>query len=744
MKTTKKAVLAISMLIMMVYKLPAQTITSISPTSGSLVGNTTVTIKGTGFTTKTPTVFFGKVKILSSNIRVVSDKEIIVKNLPVNSVQSVSVKVIVNGQKALSPTNFDFKLPEITSVSPDSSSVKGNEIITIKGNYLSGATYVKFDQAGNPPLTVNDTIITVKNPPHVSGQVDVKVEVQGKYSATNTNSKFTYISNVPRGTYTLSLENLTGLSKKYKVYVLGFSTGSQKMLTVNPVTLEGEFTSITSNNGYIESYELGAEITSIELSNQNPIVGARVYFFIADTSKTYNDNASKTLNGNLGFPFSKKGASVTQVGNPPQTDFPPYSYIEPTFEANQGLYIDVSMVDGFFFPLSIIAEDKNSKELDRIGVSKGITAADVINAYKPFMANVKANKVYDDLYHVVNSDLTVLLNPGLYLENNVSALETVFDEALNKLFTDATLKMNIWQNGDNKFQAYYDVKPVLKTFPKTSNTHEALEFTSVGATTLHMFNPVGFSVVSYLDNTSTSPARKAIEGSISNSVLTFTTPLPLDTGLTVGMYVSSNGCAIDGKTIITEINTTSKGIVSVNVNTKATCTSPNLQYKFAKAPTNYYYSSGQMTFAGIGLFADGPYRYPNNENLQIVVNGLENQISTALNRGVAVKTFTDTSSKGYTTKNWGVETNWYPSGEPQNIFSYFMHTAKVNGINIFSLPKNSVQSARGDAMARAYGFAYDENPVGNSNQVQPQVPSEFPGAYPKGTTKLKLVLGAWK
>jgi hypothetical protein len=47
-------------------------------------------------------------------------------------------------------------------------------------------------------------------------------------------------------------------------------------------------------------------------------------------------------------------------------------------------------------------------------------------------------------------------------------------------------------------------------------------------------------------------------------------------------------------------------------------------------------------------------------------------------------------------------------------------------------------------MAKAYGFACDENPVGNSNQVQPQVPSEFPGAYPKGTTKLKLVLGAWK
>jgi hypothetical protein len=740
MKTTKKAIIAIIILIMMVSTLSAQTITSISPTSGSLTGNTVVTIKGTGFTTK-PTVLFGAVGVPLNDIKVVSNTKIIVKSPAVSSPKSVKVTVIVNGNSATAPKFFEYKLPEITSISPDSSSVKGNEIITIKGNYLSGATYVKFDQAGNPPLTVNDTIITVKNPPHISGKVGVRVQVQGVYSNINDNSKFIYSSNVPKGLYSISLKDSTGLSKKYKVYVLGYTTNSQKMLTVNPVTLEGEFTTITSKKGYIESYELGKEITSIKVSNQNPIVGARIFFFIADTSKTYNDNASKTSNRNLGFPFSESGASVLQVDNPPQTDFPPYSYIEATFEANQGLYLDVSTVDGFFFPLSIIAEDNNGVELDRIGQSKGITAAGVANAYKPFMKNVKADKDYDSLYYVVNSDVAALLNPGLYLENNTSALETVFDEALNKLFTDATLKMNIWQNGDNKFQAYYDVKPVLKTFPNTSNTHEALEFTSAGATTLHVFNPVGFSVVSYFD--STSNTRKPIMGSIAKETLLFETPLPLDTGLTVGMYVCSGGGSTDGKTQITKINKVQNKIVSVNLSSSKDYAS-TFQYKFAKAPTNYYYSSGQMTFAGIGLFADGPFRYPNDKNLQIVVNGLENQISTALNRGVAVKTFTDTSSKGHTTKNWEVETNWYPSGEPQNLFSYFMHTAKVNGINIFSLPKNSVQSARGDVMAKAYGFAYDENPVGNSNQVQPQVPSEFPGAYPKGTTKLKLVLGAWK
>ncbi len=746
--STKYMLLSVIFFITTQYTLKAQTITSMSPTSGSLAGNTSITIKGTGFTSK-PTVLFGAVGVLPKNVKVVSDKEIIVKNSAVSSEQSVKIEVIVNGKSAYAPKKFNFKLPAITAVSPNSSSVKGNKNITITGKYLSGTSYVKFGSAGNVPLSVTDTKVTVKNPPLTSGKVDVQVEVQGKFSIVNNKSKFTYKSDKPDSTYVISLENLTGLAKKYKIYVLGYSTTSKKMLTVNPTTSQGTFITMPSDSGYVKSYELGKDIKTIDLTNKNPLVGARIYFFIDDTTVTYKDNSTKTKNNNLGFKYTMSGANVYQVNNPPQSAFPQYNYIEATFKENQGLFIDISTVDGFFFPLSLIAEDKNGKELDRIGQPSTITADHIVNAYKPFMNKLvkggeKDAEYYNSLYYKANGDLTALLNPGLYLENKTSMLETVFDNALNKLFTHASLKMNIWQNGTNKFSANYTVSPVTSmTFPGTTNKHDALKFTATGAETLYVFNPVGFSVVSYQKGNKRVP----IMGSINKSkVLTFDTPLPKNTGLKVGMYVSSGGGSTDGKTQITKINTSKKGIVSVTLNFSSAYSS-SFQYKFAKAPTQYYYSSGQMTFAGIGLFADGAYRYPGKSkkaiNNQTVVNGIENQISTALNRGVAVVDYKTVKTAGYTTTNWAKETSWYPKNQPQNYFSYFLHTAKVGSTNIFTLPLvNKTKSSRGEYMGRAYGFAYDENPIGGKGGAQ--VPSEFPGTYPKGTTQLKLVLGSWK
>ncbi|TCI90644.1 IPT/TIG domain-containing protein [Tenacibaculum sp. M341] len=821
-----QTITAVCCLIACTIQLNAQKVTSMSPTSGSLYTNT-VKFKGSGFSpSNKPTILFGKVGVPSNNITVDSNL-ITVKTPKVSKPQSVDVTFLFGSKKQKLNTKFTFKLPTITSVSPDSTALIGNKKITIKGKYLSGATTVKFGSASSPASPLNDSIITVKNPTQKSGTVNVRVKVQGKLSKkneasftyclpeikkispdsssvkgnklitikgkylsgvqainfgtkggtninvqsdnvltvknptvskgqtinvtaisqsqsskTNVNSTFKYLSNKSDSIYTLSLKNATKLSSNYKIYVLGYSTNSKKMLKVNPTTLKASFEDIKKSSGYIESYELGTEITSIELSNTNPIVGARIYFFVANTSKTYKDNSNKTLNKNLGFSYSNSGASVSQVANPPQQAFPHFSYIEATFKKDKALYIDVSSVDGFFFPLSIIAQDKNGTELDRIGQPANITSKQITASYKPFIENSNAIDAYKDLYQNLDSDITALINPGLYLQKNISELETVFNDALNTIFTSTTLNMNIWQNGTNSFQKNYTVTPVQnQPFPNTNNTHDALKFTSSGSKTLYVFNPVDFAIVSYKNPTTNT--RQAITGSIKNKVLTFTNTLPTNTKLVEGMYVSSNGCAIDGKTQITKVNTNSKGIVSVNVNTKTKCSSPTLPYKFAKAPTQYYYSPGQMTFAGIGLFADGTFRY-NSKNYQTVVNGIENQISTALNRGIALVEYEDTTSEGHTTKNWADESKWYPNNQPQNVFSYFMHTAKVNGQHIFSLPKNKVTSAKGDYMAKAYGFAYDENPVGKNIGKQPQVPSEFSGSYPKGTKKLKLILGPWK
>ena len=518
-------------------------------------------------------------------------------------------------------------------------------------------------------------------------------------------------------------------------------------------TKTGVFTAVpaSADSGYVESYALGTEITEIELSNTNPIVGVRIYFFVANNSATYHDSSAHTGNNNLGFYYWDQGASVQQVQNPPQSAYPPYSYIEPTFETDQGLFIDVSSVDGFFFPLSISAQDSNSKEVGRIGQTKALTAVDLVAAYKPFMETYIAEDpsvvAYLDLCQKIDADQTVLYNPGLYLKTESNGLDTAFNAALNTLFTDTSLNMNMWQNGLGLGASYdyFTVTPISNvTFPGTTNTHGALEFKNSDST-YYVFNPVGFSVVSYehIDAKTKVKTMQRIQGSVKKGVLTFTEPLPLNAGLMKGMYVSSGGGSTDGQTQITKINTNTTGIVSVNISNSSDF--PNTAvYQFAKAPTNYYSSPGLMTFAGIGLMADGTFRYSNAKS-QTVVNGFENQISTALNRGVAVVNYTKTGQKnkpGFTTDNWAVETNWYPKGQPQNYFSYFMHTATVGKTHIFTCPVDSVQSARGDYMSMAYGFAYDENPM--HSIPGPQVPSEFPGVFPAGTVKLEIELGPWK
>ncbi|CAL2075554.1 IPT/TIG domain-containing protein [Tenacibaculum sp. 190524A05c] len=723
-------------------KMHAQSVKSIYPTSGSLNGQTKVVIKGSGFTSKKlESVIFGAVGIPVTTNNVKSDSIIEVLTPAVNKAQSVNVEVVFNGLTCENKPFFNYEKPVITSFFPISTSTKGKEVITIKGKYFSGASYVKFGKAGNTPLKVTDTLITVKNPPHIEGEVEVAVEVQTNLGVAP--SMFGYWNKPPLNTYNLKLESLIGLGSDYKVYVLGYSTGSQKILTPNKKK-QGVFTKVTEKTGYVKSYELGTDITSIELSNLNPIVGARIYFFVANTTKTYKDNSGKTGNGNLGFSYSGYGSAVQQVGNPPQSDFPQYSYIEPTFESGQGLFIDVSLVDGFFFPLSLLAEDKKGNELGRVGQTEGISAEEVSNAYKPFMKKYKNSSGYDDLSYKADKNLTVLLNPGLYLAKNTSSLETVFDDALKSLFMDKTLNMNIWQKDKDGTPYYFNVKPKLGvTFPGTTNTHDALEFTAPGLSeSLYVFNPKGFSVVSYEDTQ--TKKRLPIKGTIANSILTFNTPLPSSVGILKGMYVSNASCKPNTSVTISKVNTNTSGeIVSVNIDTGSKCASTSKQFKFSKAPKNYYQSSGQMTFAGSGLFADGGIRYPNNANLQVILNGLENQLSTALNRGVAITKAVGTE-KGRTTTLWGKETSWYPSGTTQNLFSYFMHTATVKGKNIFSLPANAAKSARGAKMAQAYGFSYDENPIEFKRTNQPPVPSEFTGTYPNGTTQLKLVLGPWK
>jgi len=213
-------------------------------------------------------------------------------------------------------------------------------------------------------------------------------------------------------------------------------------------------------------------------------------------------------------------------------------------------------------------------------------------------------------------------------------------------------------------------------------------------------------------------------------------PLPADTPIVTGMYVS--GAGANDATTVTAITTNSAGdIASLTLSNGKGSAAPNSQFAFSKI-SKVFATSGCMVFANFGVFA---YKEGiTNGDLQNITLNMQNQIVSALNRGVANMT-PSSSDGGHNSKDWGTETNWYPKDAPQNLFSLFMHTATSAQTPIFTQPSGAVECARGATMSMAYGFAYDENPgpVPPAPTGQPEVPSKFDPA-PQATASMAISL----
>ena len=242
-------------------------------------------------------------------------------------------------------------------------------------------------------------------------------------------------SAAPPDSYSISLQNQTGLDEaEYTIYALGYSTTS-KMMLLN----DGTFGPFPANNGTIPSYPVGpGRLSQITIQESVQLLGARVYFFVAGATAAAPS-----------FPYSGNGAQVTQPQNPPNPNYPPYSFVEitqnPSFSATP--VIDVQTVDGFIFPLTITLNNS----LGQVGQplpAGPVDRTSIFNAYTPFMSQLgTAGQPYEELLFTEAGG--GLLNPFVYLtEVNPqggyiylsSPLNTAFDEALDTMFSDINLR----------------------------------------------------------------------------------------------------------------------------------------------------------------------------------------------------------------------------------------------------------------------------------------------------------------
>ncbi len=177
---------------------PAPTVTSISPTSGTTLGGTAVSISGTGFLSGA-TVSVGGTA--ATGVTVVNSTTI-TATTAAHDAGAVSV-VVTNsdGKSGTLSTGYTYVVinpaPTVTSVAPPSGTTAGGTAVNIQGTgFLAGAIVKLGGTAATGTTVVNSTTISATTPAHAAGAVSVMVTNNDSQSGTLTNG-YTYTNPAP-------------------------------------------------------------------------------------------------------------------------------------------------------------------------------------------------------------------------------------------------------------------------------------------------------------------------------------------------------------------------------------------------------------------------------------------------------------------------------------------------------------------------------------------------------------------
>ncbi|PHV46741.1 hypothetical protein CSQ91_28270, partial [Janthinobacterium sp. BJB301] len=172
--------------------IPAPTVTSISPTAGSVAGGTSVTITGTGFTGATA-VTFGATAATGFTVNSATQ---ITATAPAGT-GTVDVRVTTTGGTSATSGADQYTfvaVPTVTSISPTAGPATGGTTVTITGTGFGSTTAVTFGATAATGYTVNSATQITATAPAGTGTVDVRVTTAGGTSATSAADQFTYVA----------------------------------------------------------------------------------------------------------------------------------------------------------------------------------------------------------------------------------------------------------------------------------------------------------------------------------------------------------------------------------------------------------------------------------------------------------------------------------------------------------------------------------------------------------------------
>jgi len=174
------------------YKIPAPTVSTVTPTSGLISGGTTLTITGTNFVSVSGVTVGGTA---ATSVVTVSSTSITAVT-PAHAAGLVSVVVTTATGTGTKTSAFTYvnPAPTISGVSPISGTSNGGTIVTITGsNFITGATVTFGTTAATAVTFVSSTSLRATAPAGIAGATSVVVTNPDAQKATLA-SAYTYLA----------------------------------------------------------------------------------------------------------------------------------------------------------------------------------------------------------------------------------------------------------------------------------------------------------------------------------------------------------------------------------------------------------------------------------------------------------------------------------------------------------------------------------------------------------------------
>jgi len=336
-----------------VFLAAAPTLTSVTPSSGSASGGTTVTLVGTGFTGAT-SVKFGATPATSFTVNSATQ---ITAVTPAGTPGVVPVTVTTSGGTS-NPVAFTYVAagPTLTSVTPSSGSASGGTTVTLVGTGFTGATSVKFGATPATSFTVNSaTQITAVTPAGTPGVVPVTVTTSG---GTSNPVAFTY-QNTPAVTALTPSNGPTSGGSTVTITGTGLTGATSVKFGATPAA---SFTvnSATQITAVSPAGTAGGVPVTVTTAAGTSSASASAYFFYANppqlaeiaptagpaaggTAVTLTGadllNATAVLFGGVSSPsFTVESSTLITATAPPGTGYRPVTVVTPGGTSNSMLY----------------------------------------------------------------------------------------------------------------------------------------------------------------------------------------------------------------------------------------------------------------------------------------------------------------------------------------------------------------------------------------------------------------------